>query len=65
MIVKLDRYRAVNTDHIVSATIDTYGDTYLDVALMTGEMIRVKHTPHCFDGVDVYKLFDRITAAQE
>ena len=54
MIIKLDRYRAVNTDHIVSAKIDTYGDTYLDVALMTGEKIRVGHTPHCYDGVDVY-----------
>ncbi|HDR9102986.1 TPA: hypothetical protein QDB24_002210 [Burkholderia vietnamiensis] len=65
MIIKLDRFRAVNTDHIVSARIDTYGDTILHVELVTGEKVQMRHTPHCFDGVDVYALFDRITAAQE
>ncbi|MBR8084701.1 hypothetical protein KDX23_18355 [Burkholderia vietnamiensis] len=65
MIIKLDRYRAVNTDHIVSTKIDTYGDTILYVELVTGEKVHVRHTPHCLDGVDVYTLFDRITAAQE
>ena len=65
MIIKLDQHRAVNTDHIVSAKIDSYGDTCLDVELVTGDKVRVRHTPHCLDGVDVYRLFDRICAAQE
>lgn len=65
MLIKVDRNRAINTEHVVSAKIDEYGDTCLDVELITGERLRVKHMPHCYDGVDVYKLLDRLVSEQE
>ncbi|EON13075.1 hypothetical protein [Pandoraea sp. SD6-2] len=65
MLIKVDRNRAVNTEHIVSAKIDNYGDTCLDIDLISGEKLRVRHMPHCYDGVDVYKLLDEIVSAQD
>ncbi|RQV04186.1 hypothetical protein DF039_34330 [Burkholderia cenocepacia] len=65
MLIKIDRHRAVNTEHIVSAKVDAYGDTCLDIELITGEKLRVKHTPQCYDGVDVYKLLDEIVATHD
>ncbi|KWH56313.1 hypothetical protein [Burkholderia cepacia] len=65
MLIKIDRNRAVNTEHIVSAKVDAYGDTYLDIELITGEKLRVRHAPHCYDGVDVYKLLDEVVGAHD
>lgn len=64
MLIKVDRNRAINTEHVVSAKIDTTA-ACLDVELITGEKLRVRHTPQCYDGVDVYKLLDQIVSEQD
>ncbi|RRW89159.1 hypothetical protein [Pandoraea apista] len=65
MLIKLDRNRVINTEHIVSAKIDNYGDTCLDIDLISGEKLRVRHMLNCYDGVDVYKLLDRLVTERD
>lgn len=64
MMIKLGRYEVVNSQHVMCAHIDTYGDTDLVVELVTGRIIRVRHTAHCLDGFDAYAALDQILSAQ-